>query len=92
MYGLLDRASQRAETEPRFAAQVSRAEATATLVSLRAVHVGDVSNGTIGVRMIATTRLWGALHELLTVPLSGSGSEARIHFAPSLMFPGLRRS
>ncbi len=89
MYGLLDRASQRAETEPRFAAQVGRAEATATLVSLRAVRVGDVSNAAISVRMVVSTRIWGTLPEVLTVPLSGSGSDARIHLGPTLLFPGL---
>ncbi len=89
MYGLLDRTSRRATTESRFAAEVSRAEATATLVSLRAVRVGEVSGAATSVPMVLDTRIWGTLHEVLTVPLSGSGSDARIHLGPTLLFPGV---
>jgi peptidoglycan glycosyltransferase len=89
MYGLLDRASQRAETEPRFAAQIGRAQTTATLVSLRTVRVGDVTDNAIRVRMVLDTRIWGTLREVLTVPLTGTGSDPRIHLGPTLLFPGL---
>jgi cell division protein FtsI/penicillin-binding protein 2 len=41
--------------------------------------------------MRARTRLFGTLAETLEVPLSGTGSEARVHFSDSLVFPGLRR-
>ena len=89
MYQMLDRASQRAESESRFAAQVGQAEATATLVSLRAVRVGDVTGNAISVRMIVDTRIWGTLREVLTVPLTTTGSDPRIHLGPTLLFPGL---
>ncbi len=89
MYDLLDRASRRVTTESRFVAEISRAEATATLVSLRARGVGEVSSAAIRVPMVLDTRVWGTLHEVLTVPLSGSGSDARVHFGPTLLFPGV---
>ena len=41
--------------------------------------------------MVVQTKLWGTLHETLEVPLTGSGSGARVHFSDSLLFPGLRR-
>ncbi len=90
MYALLDRSSRDTTSEPRFAAELHRAEATATVLALRATRVSDVSNQTIPVMMRVDTRIWGTLHEVLTVPLTGSGSDARIHLSPALLFPGLR--
>jgi peptidoglycan glycosyltransferase len=90
MYSLLDPASKRHTSEPRFAAEVRNAAATATLLGLRAQQVGSHSNGVIPVRMVVATKLWGTLHETLDVPLVGSGSSARIRLTSALLFPGLR--
>ena len=90
MYALLDRASRAHMTEPRFARTLERAAATATLKSLKAVTVGKRHGDAISVRTRVSTKLWGTLNETLTVPLAGSGSEARVHFAGTIVFPGLR--
>jgi cell division protein FtsI/penicillin-binding protein 2 len=90
MYALLDRSSRRATPESGFAAEVRDAAATATMTSLHVVRVPGVSGGRDLVRVRVRTRLWGPLSEILTVELTGSGSGARIHLSPSLLFPGLR--
>ena len=41
-------------------------------------------------RMRVRTRVFGTLAEVLRVPVTGSGSAARIHFSTALLFPGLR--
>ena len=89
MYALLDRASKGEMSESRFARRVETAADTATEESLRTVHVAGRSGNSIAVSMVITTMLWGTLHETLEVPLSGSGSGARVHFSDSLLFPGL---
>ncbi len=90
MYSLLDSASRAATSEPRFVAELRRAATTATLRSLRVVHVAGASNQKIAVTMDADTELWGRLHETLTVPLTDSGSGARVHLSDAILFPGLR--
>jgi hypothetical protein len=90
MYSQLDRSSRRATSEAGFAAAVHAAGATATMTSLRVLRVPGVSHNSVTVRMRVQTRLWGALTEGLRVPLTGSGSDARIHLSASLLFPGLR--
>jgi penicillin-binding protein A len=90
MYSLLDPASKQRTSEPRFASEMRSTAATATLLGLRAQHVGNANNGTIPVRMVVATKLWGTLRETLDVPLEGSGSSARISLTNALLFPGLR--
>jgi peptidoglycan glycosyltransferase len=90
MYGLLDAASRRHTSESAFAAELQRAADTATVVSMSVLHVGSRKGATIPVRMVIRTKLWQTLRETLQVPLSGSGSSARVHFAGTLVFPGLR--
>jgi cell division protein FtsI/penicillin-binding protein 2 len=90
MYSQLDRGSRRATSEVGFAAEVRAAAAIATVSSLHALHVPEVSGNSIAVRIRVRTRVWGTLTEVLSVPLTGSGSDARIHLSASLLFPGLR--
>ncbi|MGI8505520.1 MAG: penicillin-binding transpeptidase domain-containing protein [Solirubrobacteraceae bacterium] len=90
MYDLLDSSSRRSTSEAAFAAELRDAAATATLTSLQPIHVASRSGNAIAVRMRVRTRLWGTLHETLEVPLTGSGSDARIHLGAILLFPGLR--
>jgi cell division protein FtsI/penicillin-binding protein 2 len=91
MYGQLDSASRAGMTEARFAAQYQAAAATATLVSVLPGRISGRVGDEIPVRVRVKTRLWGMLDETLRVPLSGSGSGARIRFSDSLLFPGLRQ-
>jgi cell division protein FtsI/penicillin-binding protein 2 len=90
MYRLLDSSSRRRVSETRFASEVRSAAATATLISLRHSRVTSAANNTIAVRMIARTRIWGALSATLVVPFTGSGSRARVHLSSQILFPGLR--
>jgi peptidoglycan glycosyltransferase len=90
MYGLLDAASRRAATEPQFAAALGRTATTATLTSLRATRVFSLKGNRVAVGMLIMTRLWGPLRETLIVPLTGSGSSARVHLGREVLFPGLR--
>jgi penicillin-binding protein A len=90
MYQLLDSSSRRHTSEARFAGELSDAASTATLTSLRAINVGSASGSSIAVKTVVHTKIWGALHETLTVPFTGSGSGARVVLHPWLLFPGLR--
>ncbi|HET9105503.1 MAG TPA: penicillin-binding transpeptidase domain-containing protein [Solirubrobacteraceae bacterium] len=89
MYALLDAASRREMSEPQFSAALGRAASTATMTGLRVLRIGNVENNAITVRMRVDTRVWGPLHENLTVPLSGVGSDPHVHFGSVLLFPGL---
>jgi peptidoglycan glycosyltransferase len=90
MFALLDRPSREATTESRFARSLETASDTATLESLGVMHVAGRHDNDIAVAMVAQTKLWGRLHETLLVPLTGSGSTARVHYSDTLLFPGLR--
>jgi cell division protein FtsI/penicillin-binding protein 2 len=90
MYALLDRTSRAHLSESRFARTLETAADTATLKSLRVIRVGNRHGDAIPVLMRVLTRVWGALNETLIVPLSGSGSDARVHFSRGVVFPGLR--
>jgi hypothetical protein len=90
MYALLDPSSQAAITESQFAAAYVTSSNTATATSFTALRVGDDNGHAILVRMRVATRVFGTLRETLTVPFSGSGSGARVHWTPSLTFPGLQ--
>jgi cell division protein FtsI/penicillin-binding protein 2 len=90
MYGLLDTVSRRHASESVFAAELERTASTATVLSMSVLRVGQRRGEAIPVRMVIKTKLWNTLRETLDVPLSGSGSSARVHFGATLVFPGLR--
>jgi cell division protein FtsI/penicillin-binding protein 2 len=90
MYGLLDSQSRAQVSRSAFSAEIAAAERTGTVRSLRMLKVEHVGSGRGLIRMIVSTRLWGTLHETLDLPLTGSGSGARIHLESSILFPGLR--
>jgi peptidoglycan glycosyltransferase len=90
MYSLLDRASQRRVPRAVFARELHTTGATATLLSLHAGRVLGPYGNTVDVRTRVQTRIWGTLSETLVLPFSGSGSDAHVHLAPELLFPGLR--
>ncbi len=90
MYALLDPGSRHRIAEAQFAAVLQTAAATATLQSLTPLSVQARAGTAIPVRMRVRTRVFGVLRQVLLVPLSGSGSGARVHYSSSLLFPGLR--
>jgi peptidoglycan glycosyltransferase len=90
MYALLDPASRARVSEAAFASELAAARATATARSISLLAVRHVGGGSATATMTVDTRLWGTLRETLTLPLSGSGSGARIHLQSSMLFPGLR--
>jgi peptidoglycan glycosyltransferase len=90
MYALLDTGSRARASEASFAAELATAAATATASSVAVVHVGSREGDAFQVRMRVATKLWGVLRETSEVPLTGSGSDARVHLSPELLFPGLR--
>ncbi len=90
MYKLLDSDSRRRTSEARFMRELSHAEATATMTSLRPDQVASAGGDTITVVTTVQTHIWGTLHETLVVPFTGSGSGARVTLRPWVLFPGLR--
>jgi hypothetical protein len=90
MYSLLDSSSKRRLSEARFAAAYAAAAATSTLTSIRISHVGTTNGNVVDVSAAADTELFGRLRGSLEVPLADDGSGPRVHFASTLLFPGLR--
>ncbi|HEY2769552.1 MAG TPA: penicillin-binding transpeptidase domain-containing protein [Solirubrobacteraceae bacterium] len=91
MYGMLDSGSQHRISEARFASAYKAAGSTATLEAIILGRVGSKQGDTYPVIVRARTRLFGTLRETLLVPLQGSGSSAKVRYAGTLVFPGLRR-
>jgi penicillin-binding protein A len=92
MYGMLDTASKARVSERHFAAELLGDRDTATATGMRVLRISGPGDGTIAVRMLIKTRLWGKLRETLELPVTGSGSSIGVHLRPSLLFPGLRGS
>ena len=90
MYGLLDSESRARLSEARFAAAYRRAAGVATLTSIVPGHIGSRQDNVVPVAARVRTRLFGTLRETLLVTLTGSGSDARVHYTSALLFPGLR--
>jgi peptidoglycan glycosyltransferase len=92
MYALLDSASQRSLSERQFVADYQRAAAMATMTELTPRNVSGPNGNLLHVRMRVGTRIFGILRQTLELTFSGSGSGARVHFTPGVLFPGLRGS
>lgn len=89
MYGLLDPASRARVSASAFSAEITAAERTGTVRSMRMLGIQHLGAGRALVRMSVATRLWGTLHQTLGLPVTGSGSGTRIHLENSILFPGL---
>lgn len=89
MYSLLDASSRHRLGEVAFARAYARANDTATLESIRVLHVGS-GGSVVDVSARAKTALFGTLHGTLEVPVDDDGSGPQVHFSPSIVFPGLR--
>jgi cell division protein FtsI/penicillin-binding protein 2 len=90
MYSLLDPPSKQRITESQFVADYESAARTATLTSLRPLHVGGNTGGVIAVTMAVRTSVFGRLRQTLHVPLDTNTSSPTVRFATMLLFPGLR--
>jgi penicillin-binding protein A len=86
MYALLDDASRRAHALREFKRAYREAAATATLASL-APGDARADGDDVAVPIDLRTRVFGALHAELRLPVSGE----RVTWGPLLAFPGLRR-
>jgi penicillin-binding protein A len=90
MWAVLSPASQKQINRTEFAAEMSTAAQTATLESLHVLKILAILGETARVSFLIRTHIFGRLHEVAVIPLSGSGGGARIVFNTSLLFPGLR--
>jgi cell division protein FtsI/penicillin-binding protein 2 len=90
MYALLDTQSKSALSEQQFVSDYQRAAQTSTLTGLLPGRLSGPSGDLIQVRTFVRTRIFGSLRATLQVRFSGSGSGARVHFSPAILFPGLR--
>jgi cell division protein FtsI/penicillin-binding protein 2 len=90
MYALLDPASRRRISGAGFAADLRDAAATATMTAVAPGRIGKRHGDLVPVRMRMQTKLFGTLPATLELPLTGTGSAARIRFSDRLLFPGLR--
>ena len=73
-----------------FAAELMGAEQTATAVSLLPAKKVTITHEHARVDFAIHTHVFGVLHEVLELPLVGSGAGTRVAFSSSLLFPGLR--
>jgi peptidoglycan glycosyltransferase len=90
MYGQLDDAARRRVDFQRFAAAYRAAAATATIQAIAVGKVGDRAGDTIPVALTVRTQIFGTLHGVLQLPVSGSGGSMRIAWGEQATFPGLR--
>jgi peptidoglycan glycosyltransferase len=90
MYALLDSDSRAHMSQRKFTGEYTDAADTSTLTKLAIVNVGSRRGNTIPIQVLATTRLFGVLHETLEVPVVGSGSTVSVRFSRELLFPGMR--
>ena len=89
MYSLLDSASRRRLSRAQFRADYEQDARTATLVRLVPLHIGGIHGKFVDVSMLARTALFGALREVLSVPVAETASGPAVDFAGGLLFPGL---
>lgn len=90
MYALLDARAKARTSFQSFAAAYRDAAATATLTSLAVGAVGGRAHGEIPIRLTIRTQVFGTLHDVLELPVSGSGDGLRIAWRPSAVFPSLQ--
>lgn len=90
MWAILTHRSQTRIGRAEFAAELENGAQTATASSLSAVRLVSVGAHMARVSFVVRTHVFGRLHEILEIPLSGSGGGTRVVFNTSLLFPGLR--
>jgi peptidoglycan glycosyltransferase len=90
MYSLLDGASQGQMSQSEFTAAYQSAAQTATLRGVSVLRVGSSRGGVVPVLMLARTRIFGTLREMLMVPVDLQGAHPAVRYSGILLFPGLQ--
>jgi Penicillin binding protein transpeptidase domain/NTF2-like N-terminal transpeptidase domain len=90
MYQLLDDEAKARTTFQDFAAAYRGAAETATLSSLAVGNVDDRAGDAIPIHLTIRTRVFGTVHGVLELPVSGDGDAMRVAWGPQAVFPGLR--
>jgi penicillin-binding protein A len=91
MYQLLDDEAKARTPFENFAAAYRGASATATMRDLVIGKVEDRSGDAIPVHLSVRTRVFGTVHGVLELPVSGEGDALRVAWHEHVVFPGLRR-
>jgi peptidoglycan glycosyltransferase len=89
MYALLDDAAKQRTSFQDFAAAYRDAAATATMRTLLVGAVGDRSGDAIPIHLTVRTRIFGTIHGVLELPVSGEGEAMRVAWRERAVFPGL---
>jgi peptidoglycan glycosyltransferase len=90
MYQLLDDEAKARTSFENFAAAYHVAADVATMRSLSVGEVGDRSGGAIPIHLTVHTRVFGTVHGVLELPVSGEGDAMRVAWREHVVFPGLR--
>ena len=90
MYQLLDDEAKARTSFQDFAAAYRAAVETATIRTLKVRKVGDRSGDAIPVHVTVRTRVFGTVHGVLELPVSGDGDAMRVAWRENDVFPGLR--
>ncbi len=90
MWAVLSPSSQKRVGRTEFVAEMDSAAQTATLDSLRVLKLLAIHDETASVSFLVRTHIFGPIHEVAVIPLSGSGGGTHVAFSTSLLFPGLR--
>jgi hypothetical protein len=88
MYALLDAPSRRRLTQARFMTAYATAAQTATLRSIRIRQLTGPNGNIVNVATVADTSTFGRLRGTVAVSVTDG---PRIHFSPTLLFPGLKQ-
>jgi penicillin-binding protein A len=89
MYQLLDDEAKARSSFQDFAAAYRAAAETATIRSLVVGEVEDRASDVIPVHVTVDTRVFGTVHGVLELPVSGDGDEMRVAWRENAVFPGL---
>ncbi|HEX5147100.1 MAG TPA: penicillin-binding transpeptidase domain-containing protein [Conexibacter sp.] len=90
MYRLLDAPARARTSYSEFVDAYRDAAATSTMRTLVVGKVGDRKGGAIPVQLTVRTRVFGTIHRVLELPVSGSGDGLQVAWRASAVFPGLR--
>jgi cell division protein FtsI/penicillin-binding protein 2 len=90
MYQLLDDDAKARTSFEEFAAAYRNAAEISTMRALVVGSVGDRSDDAIPVHLTVRTRVFGTVHGVLELPVSGEGDAMEVAWRESAVFPGLR--
>ena len=91
MHAMLTPQTQDGNSVTEFANAYRDAAATATTTKLAAGRASDPRDGTVTVPIAVQTRIFGAIHQPLTLPIGkDADGDPAIAWDPGLVFPGLK--